>query len=430
MPGPWGLPCGCSSESVKSMRVLIHGINYAPEQTGVGKFTGEMAEWLSEKGASVRVITAPPYYPYWKVSYGYSWSQYKLENIKGIDIWRCPLWIPQHKTGFKRILHLLSFAASSFPILLKQIFWKPNVLIVIEPTFFCVPMSLIVAKISRVKSWLHIQDFEIDASYEMGFLPGKALYRMVKHIERIIMKHFDRISTISRKMFQRLVSNKIPSENCVLFPNWADIDKIYPISECDFFRKEWGVSKETVVVLYSGNMGEKQGLEIIIETARNLSEDPNILFVLCGNGAARERLVKMAAGMENILFLPIQPLELFNKLLNTADIHLLPQRNDAEDLVMPSKLTGIFACGGIVITTARKNTELANVVLQAGGMVCTPGDSSEMSRLIKNHTTNGLLHSEMRIKARNYAESNLSKEKILTDFYNELSNIIPKRCLH
>ena len=89
----------------------------------------------------------------------------------------------------------------------------------------------------------------------------------------------------------------------------------------------------------------------------------------------------------------------------------------------------IFACGGIVIATARKDTELANVVQAAEGMVCTPGDSFEISKLIKNLTTNRLLHSERRIKARNYAESNLSKEKILSNFYNELKNIIPKRCL-
>jgi len=411
------------------MRVLIHGINYFPELTGIGKYTGEMAEWLSEKGASVRVVTAPPYYPEWRIGSGYSSAKYKFENIKGIDIWRCPLWIPKHKTGFKRILHLLSFAVSSLPILLKQIFWKPNVIIVIEPAFFCVPISLMVAKLSGAKSWLHIQDFEIDAGFEMEFLSGKVLYRLIKHIEKFIMKSFDCISTISRKMMERLVDNKIPSEKCVFFPNWVDIEKICPLNACEFFRKEWGVEDDAVIVLYAGNMGEKQGLEIILDTAKKLEDEPNIQFVLCGNGAARERLARTADGMKNIRFLPIQPLEKFNQLLNTADIHLLPQRRDTEDLVMPSKLTGIFACGGIVIATARKDTELANVVLKAGGMVCTPGDSSKMSKLIKNLSTNRLLHSEKRISARNYAISNLSKEKILNNFYNELKNIIPKRYL-
>ena len=222
------------------------------------------------------------------------------------------------------------------------------------------------------------------------------------------------------------MESQIPSEKCLLFPNWVDTDQIFPLSECNFFKKEWGVGDETLVVLYSGSMGEKQGLEIIIETARKLSKEPKIIFVLCGNGVARDRLIKMAEGMNNIRFMPLQPLELFNKLLNTADIHLLPQRDDAEDLVMPSKLIGILACGGIVITTARKDTELANVVLQTGGMVCTPGDSSEMSRAVKHLAENPTLHSEMRLKARKYAESNLSKDIILNNFYQELKYIVQK----
>jgi colanic acid biosynthesis glycosyl transferase WcaI len=409
------------------MRVLIYGINYYPELTGIGKYTGEMAQWLSEKGVSVRVVTAPPYYPDWKIGDGYSGSKYTFENIDGINVWRCPLWIPNQKNGFKRVLHLLSFAASSFPIMLRQIFWKPDVLIVVEPTFFCVLPSLMIAKLSRAKSWLHIQDFEIDAGFEMKFLSGKVLYRLIKQIEKFVMKSFDRISTISSKMIDRLANHNIPSEKCVLFPNWVDIEKIYPLDKCDIFRKEWGVKNDAVIVLYAGNMGEKQGLEIIIETAKKLKDEPNIQFVLCGNGAAREGLVRAAHGMKNIRFLPVQPLEKFNRLLNTADIHLLPQRRDAEDLVMPSKLTGIFACGGIVIATARKDTELANVVLQAGGMVCIPGDSSGIVKMIKEIASNPIFQTGMRLKSRNYAESNLSKNTILNKFYNELGNIIPKR---
>ena len=128
--------------------------------------------------------------------------------------------------------------------MIRQIFWKPDVLIVVEPTFFCVPFSLMVAKLSRAKSWLHIQDLEIDAGFIIGLLSGKILHSLVKHIERFIMKQFDRVSSISGKMLERLINDKIPSEKCVLFPNWVDIEKICPLGECDFFRKEWGVKDD------------------------------------------------------------------------------------------------------------------------------------------------------------------------------------------
>jgi colanic acid biosynthesis glycosyl transferase WcaI len=406
------------------MKILILGINYAPELTGIGKYTGEMGEWLSAKGVEVKMITAPPYYPEWEIGYGYRASKYLHENVKGVEVWRCPIWVPKRKNAIRRILHLLSFALSSLPVLLKQVFWKPDVVLVVEPTFFCAPFALIASILSGAKSWLHIQDFEVDASFKLGFLPRGHIYHAVKLIERLIVKRFDRVSTISAKMLEKAGDNGNISGKCVIFPNWADLDKIYPLAECEFFRKEWGVSEETVVVLYSGNMGQKQGLEIIIEVSKLLSGDSNILFVLCGTGAAKEELTAKAAGMNNVRFLPLQPLDHFNKLLNTADIHFLPQRDDASDIVMPSKLTGIFACGGIVIATSRRGTELADVVETAGGILCDPGDSIQMANAVKSIASDRLLQSEMRINARNYAEMNLAKSSILNEFFGELKKLI------
>jgi len=406
------------------MNILIIGINYSPELVGIGKYTGEMAEWLSGKGAEVRVVTAPPYYPEWEIGHGHSASKYKHENMNGIQVWRCPVWIPKRKNGINRITHLLSFAMSSFPVMLKQIYWQPDIIISIEPTFFCAPLSIIVSKLTRAKSWLHIQDFEIDASFKMGFLSVDNFYRWIEIIEKKVMNQFDCISTISKKMLEKLAEKGIPPEKCVSFPNWVDTDTIYPLSECEFFRKEWGIREETTVILYSGNMGQKQGLEVIIEVAKLLSDDENIFFVLCGTGAVHNKLVMMAKGMENLRFLPLQPLERFNKLLNTADIHLLPQRDKAEDLVMPSKLTGILSCGGIVIATGNEGTELANVVRQSGGMVCPPGDSLTMAKMIKKLSSNPLLQTKIRIKARKFAETYFQKEVILNRFFKKLHWLI------
>jgi len=129
-----------------------------------------------------------------------------------------------------------------------------------------------------------------------------------------------------------------------------------------------------VVALYSGNMGEKQGLEIVVEAARILESDaPNIRFVLCGEGAAKVRMQALAADLSNVLWLPLQPLARLNELLNFVDIHLLPQRADAADLVMPSKLTGMLASGRPVLATAHAGTELAGVVAGCG-VVVEPGN--------------------------------------------------------
>src|SRR5665811_649755 len=138
------------------MRILIVGINYAPELTGIGKYTGEMAEWLVTQGHAVRVVTAPPYYPEWHIGNAYSAWRYHFEEMNGVNIWRCPLWVPAKPSGLKRLIHLASFALSSFPVILGQILWKPDVVIAIEPPLTCAPVSLLVSRLAGAKAWLHI----------------------------------------------------------------------------------------------------------------------------------------------------------------------------------------------------------------------------------------------------------------------------------
>ena len=103
------------------MRIVIYGINYSPELTGIGKYSGEMAEWLASRGHEVRVVTAPPYYPQWRIREGFSniWSKEEksytdltFNNGSGVLVYRCPLWVPEQPSGFKRLLHLASFAFS------------------------------------------------------------------------------------------------------------------------------------------------------------------------------------------------------------------------------------------------------------------------------------------------------------------------------
>ena len=109
------------------MKILLYGINFAPELTGIGKYTGEMAAWLAAQGHAVRVVTAPPYYPAWAVSAGHSGKRWVFEEWRGVRVWRCPLWVPPQPGGLKRLLHLASFALSSLPVMLRQVFWRADV---------------------------------------------------------------------------------------------------------------------------------------------------------------------------------------------------------------------------------------------------------------------------------------------------------------
>ncbi len=365
------------------MRVLICGLNFAPELIGIGKYTGELAQFLSEHGNSVRVVTTPPYYPNWKIQARYSGWRYKKEDWNGITVYRCPLWVPKKPSGIKRIIHLCSFAISSLPVLISQIPWKPDLVFVVAPALFSAPGAILLSWLSDCKTWLHIQDFELDAAFRMKLLPGiKILQPLALFSESTVMRRFHKVSTISRRMMELLEQKRIPIGRTVLFPNWVDTGVIYPLAESSPMRSRFGIQEGKIVVLYSGNMGRKQGLGLLIQTARILEEDENILFFLCGEGAARHELEVQAQDLSNIKFLPLQPTERLNELLNMADIHVLPQRSDAADLVMPSKLTGMLASGKPVITTASPDTELA---LELGAIIriVPPEDAFALSEALR-----------------------------------------------
>lgn len=403
------------------MRILIYGINYSPELVGIGKYTGEMSQWLSSRGHQIRVITAPPYYPAWKIGSGYSPRKYRSEGDDVLRVFRCPLWVPAKPTGLRRIFHLLSFALSSLPVALWQgLTWRPDAVIVLTPALTCAPAGWLAARLGGARAWLHVQDLELDAAFDLGLLPSASCIKFAFWLETLLLRRFDRVSSISRRMLDQLRLKGVSSHRLLLFPNWTDTDAICPGAETDSLRSEFGIAPDATIAMYSGNMGEKQGLEIVIDAAHLLRGRPDVTLLLCGDGAARIDLQARAAGLENVRFVPLQPLERLNQLLNLADIHLLPQRADAADLVMPSKLSGILSCGGAVIATASPWTELARTVNDAGGLVCKPGDVQQFAGQILELAGDPAKRKQMSEQARQYAITHLQKSTLLKRFETAL----------
>lgn len=426
------------------MRILIYGLNFTPELTGTGKYSGEMANWLAERGHDVRVVTAPPYYPEWRIKEGYAGWRYQKEETASTTaesfhaadsahshsestsrrsgrmlVYRCPLWVPDEPRTLTRLLHLSSFMLGSLPVMLWQIAWRPQVVLVVAPTILCAPAGWMVARLTGAAAWLHVQDFELDVAQGLGQFRAGPGQKLANTIERFWLGRFDRVSTISMRMLDRLAAKGIGSDRRVLFPNWVDTEAIRPLDRASHFRQELEIPHEAVVALYAGNMGEKQGLELVVEAARLLRERSDIVFVLAGAGSARARLEREAAGLPNIKWLPLQPDERFNELLNLADIHLLPQRADAADRVMPSKLTGMLASGRPVVATAAPATQVAEVVKQCGRVV-SPGSAEELAEAVTMLVEDADIRQSLGQAARRYACDHLAKDVMLEAFLAEL----------
>jgi colanic acid biosynthesis glycosyl transferase WcaI len=401
------------------MRILVYGAHFPPEPIGIGKFTGEMTAWLVKQGHEVRVVAAQPSYPGWRVVSGYAGGRYLRRQWEGATVWHCPVWIPRRPTGIKRVLHYLSVALSSAPIVLRQISWKPHIVLVVVPPLFCSPVALLAARLSGARSWLHVQDFEVSAAFETGLLRLPALRKIASWVERNLMRRFDRVSTISTKMLEGLCARGVVDERTIFFPNWVDTGAIYPLPGDNSLREELGISARTVVALYSGNMAGKQGLETLLEAARLLEGDDSLRFVMCGDGAAREKLHREYGSLSNVIWLPLQPAERLNELLNLADIHLLIQLAGMVDLVMPSKLTGMLASGRPVVATAKAGSQIAEVVAQCG-IAVPPGDANALATAIRALGADPEQRQRLGKAGRDYAVRTIDLSSVLGEFERAL----------
>ena len=404
------------------MRLLVYGLNHAPEPTGIGKYTGEMVAWLAARGHDLRVIAAPPYYPAWRVAAGYSGWRWRGERRDGALVLRCPLYVPRRPRGATRLIHLASFAASSLPVALAQaVAWRPDLVFAVAPALASAPGALLAARLSGAKAWLHIQDFEVDAAFSLGLLAGGGMRRAVLGGEAALLRRFDRISTIAETMIDRLAAKGVAADRRVLFRNWVDCQAIRPLDGANPLRAELGLDGATVA-LYAGAMGEKQGVETLIELAGPLAA-AGVALVLAGAGAARPRLEAALAGRPGVHLLPVQPAERLNGLLNLADIHLLPQRADAADLVMPSKLTGMLASGRPVVAGAAPGTELHRAVADCG-IAVPPGDAAAMTRAVLDLAADPARRRALGAAARARAEAEWDRESILDRVEREMLALI------
>lgn len=394
------------------MKIVLLSLNFAPELTGIGKYSGEMAAELVRRGHDVAVVCAPPYYPAWRAGEGYDTSRYQVERPSAnLTLYRCPIWIPARPTGVRRILHLASFAISSLPVLMRLVSWRPQVVFVVAPALFCAPAGCLTARLAGARAWLHIQDFEIDAAYQLGLLRRPLLRRCALAGERMLMRSFDTVSTISRRMMRQFATKGIALDQTELLPNWVDLSEVRPGGRSPELRAALGIGDDRLVCLYSGTLNRKQGLGVLVETARVMREQTELMFVICGNGEMRASLEEAARDLANVRFLDLQPAEELNALLNMADIHLLPQLRGAADLVMPSKLVGMLASGRPVIAGAAAGTETASIVGQCG-IVVEPESSEQIAHAIDGLRRDRDRAARLGLQGRAYAERVLDSKVI------------------
>jgi colanic acid biosynthesis glycosyl transferase WcaI len=409
------------------MKLLLLSMNFSPELTGIGKYSGEMADDLGARGHEVVVVCAPPHYPAWRVGSGHVAHRYSADrSTPGVTVYRCPIWVPERPTGLRRLLHQASFALCCLPVLMwLALFWRPAVVLAVAPSTFCAPLAWLAARVAGAKAWLHVQDLELDAAFKMGLLRGKRLQRACLLAERTLFGAFDRVSTISRRMLRQLACKGVMLERGSLLPNWVDLASIDPSRQHEAaaaLRGSLGITPGQKVVLFSGTMNRKQGLGVLVDAARRLQHRDDVVMLLCGEGEVRPGLEAAAAGLPQVRFMNLRPAHELGALLTLADVHLLPQVRDAADLVLPSKLGGMLASGRAVIAGVDPGSEIAGLVRHCGLRVepeCAAGFAAAIEALCDDEAS----RLQMGRAARQLAMARLGRQPLMDELDLELQTL-------
>lgn len=405
--------------SDKPLKIVILGLNYTPELVGVAIYTTGLAEGLARRGHDVHVVAGKPYYPSWKVekSFRGRWIRQTKENE--VKITRLAHYVPKRPSGFRRLVHHLSFAASCLiPFVIVAFKRRPDVIFTVAPSLVASPIALVAARLVGASTWLHIQDFEVEAAMATGLVRRAGVWaKLGRWGETFLLRRFDRVSTISEAMCRKCAEKGVKSDRIYEFRNWADIESVKPLDGPSIYRTEWEISTRHVA-LYSGNIANKQGIEIIVSAARRLKCRSDLTFVICGEGPNLDNLKLQAAGLSNIQFRPLQPKERLGDLVGLATLHLLPQLASAADLVLPSKLANMLASGRPVVATALPGSGLAHEVGECG-LIVRPEDEDAFVDAIER-----LLNDDDWVAygkaARARAEERWDRESIITKLERQL----------
>lgn len=404
-------------------RLLFVGYNYYPEPTGIGKYSGEMIYWLAEKGYQCTVVTAYPYYPHWQVQepyakrkFWYTTERKRFASGGSITLHRCPTYVPAKPSGLKRVLLEFTFFVSAW---LKLLFLLPgkkfDYVVTVIPSVLLGLIGIVLNRFHGARTFCHIHDLQLEAARDLGMIKPKQALSVLFKLEKYIFRNTDIITCTGEGMVRK--TQQKTKKHVRYFPNWTDLNKIYPLVQKSSLKEAYGFAPSDKVMLYSGAIGEKQGLESILLAAEKFAAVPGLKFVICGSGPYKEKLEVKAAQMQlqNVVFMPLQPFETFNEFLNMADVHLIIQKANACDLVMPSKLTTVLTAGGVALITAGVGSDLHALV-----------DEHQMGILVEAENQTALLQgietaitedcAYMGRNARRFAEENLSIDTVVGTF--------------
>lgn len=396
--------------------LLIFGINYAPELTGIAPYTTELAEHFAAQGHLVRVVTGVPHYPEWR-----RLPIPPRNGQRNPTVLRFQHFIPRRPNALGRTFYEGTWLLSASRAVLHA---RPDVVMGIVPSLSGGLLAVLSGKCWRVPVGVILQDLMGPAAAQSGYRGGGLVADATGKIERYVLRNAARVAYISLGFRTYLLAAGVQSSRLHQVRDWTHPGE--PTESVSTCRARLGWQTSDFVVLHAGNMGQKQALDNVLEAAAIL-RDQRIKFVLSGDGNDKPRLVECARRLQlvNVNFLPLQAPGQYEAMLCAADVLLLNQRASVREMSLPSKIASYLASGRpIVAAVTRPSPSAEEIVASRGGMLVEPDDPRALADAVLTLKNSPDLGEEIGRRGKAYADHYLRPEPALERYDSLLDELL------
>lgn len=353
-----------------SVKIQVLCPHFEPDSAPTGEFMSAIVNNLGERGHELHVVTALPWYREHAVEEGWGGKLIQTETRSWGEIARVHPFPTDKRNIGARAAAFAGFTAVGLGTAVLDRF-DPDIVFAMSPPLSLGLAGWLAAERRRVPFVFNIQDVFPDVAIETGTISNPKVIAAAKRLERFVYDRSDVVTVLSEEM-QRNVDAKTTSRTEII-PNFVDISTFEPQPLENSYRSEYGLEGQTVV-MYCGNVGFSQSIELLADAARQLRHIENLTFVVNGGGSAIGEVQRRAEGLDNFRVIPYQPVERVPEVLAAADIHVIPLRKGLAWSSVPSKLYKILAVERPVIASVDEGTEVGRVVVEAGAGYAVPPD--------------------------------------------------------
>jgi colanic acid biosynthesis glycosyl transferase WcaI len=389
------------------VNILVLCPHFAPDVAPTGEVMTRIAIELARRGNCLHVVTSLPWYEHHAVEPGWDGQLLRSQRTEWGRISRVHPFPTDKGNLGARALAFGGFTAVAGAVATASR-ERPDVVLAMSPPLTLGPAGWAVGRLRRVPFVFNIQDVFPDVAVELGLLRGRRVIAAARWLERETYERADAVTVLSEDLADNVRGKLGPGSDPArvrVIPNFVDTSWIQPAPRENSYRLDHSLSGKRVV-MYAGNVGFSQALDLLLHAARELSGDRDVVFVINGGGAARPELERRARGLENVRFVGMQPKSRLPEVLAAADVHVVPLKRGLAWSSVPSKLYSILAAARPIVASVDGGTEVARTVERAGaGLAVPPENPESFTKAVRHLLENREEAEEMGASGRRFVQT-------------------------